>query len=155
MKRPTAGIAVDASTRGNPGPSEYKGVDISTGELLFHVKIGVATNNITEFIALSHAVLYAVKQNIQTDIYTDSVTAISWLRKKTANSNLQAGRNTQIALDYLTRIEKSLKDLDISKSGADELLINARVYVLKWYTSEWGEIPADFGIKNQTAWRVG
>lgn len=155
MKRPTAGIAVDASTRGNPGPSEYKGVDISTGELLFHVKIGVATNNITEFIALSHAVLYAVKQDIQTDIYTDSVTAISWLRKKTANSNLQAGRNTQIALDYLTRIEKSLKDLDVSKSGADELLINARIYVLKWYTSEWGEIPADFGIKNQTAWRVG
>lgn len=155
MKRPTAGIAVDASTRGNPGPSEYKGVDINTGELLFHVKIGVATNNITEFIALSHAVLYAVKQNIQTDIYTDSVTAISWLRKKTANSNLQAGRNTQIALDYLTRIEKSLKDLDVSKSGADELLINARIYVLKWYTSEWGEIPADFGIKNQTAWRVG
>ena len=149
MKRPTAGIAIDASTRGNPGPSEYRGVDINTGELLFHVKIGVATNNITEFIALSHAVLYAIKQNIQTDIYTDSITAISWLRKKTANSNLQSGRNTQTALDYLSRIEKSLKDLDISKSGADELLINARIYVLKWYTSEWGEIPADFGLKNQ------
>jgi len=28
MKRPEKGIAVDASTRGNPGPSEYKGVDI-------------------------------------------------------------------------------------------------------------------------------
>ncbi len=155
MKRPTAGIAVDASTRGNPGPSEYRGVDINTGELLFHVKIGVATNNITEFIALSHAVLYAVKQNIQTDIYTDSVTAISWLRKKTANSNLQAGRNTQIALDYLTRIEAALGGLDITQSGADELLINANIYVLKWYTSEWGEIPADFGIKNQAVWRVG
>mgnify|MGYP001386873095 CR=1 FL=1 len=155
MKRPTAGIAIDASTRGNPGPSEYRGVDINTGELLFHVKIGVATNNITEFIALSHAVLYAIKQNIQTDIYTDSITAISWLRKKTANSNLQSGRNTQTALDYLSRIEKSLKDLDISKSGADELLINARIYVLKWYTSEWGEIPADFGLKNQAKWTVG
>lgn len=155
MKRPVTGIAVDASTRGNPGPSEYRGIDLSTKQVLFHVKIGVATNNITEFIALSHAVLYAVKHDLITDIYTDSVTAISWLRKKTANSNLQSGRNTQTAIEYLGRVERSLKDLDISKSGADELLINARIYVLKWYSSEWGEIPADFGIKNHTAWRVG
>lgn len=155
MKRPVTGIAVDASTRGNPGPSEYRGVDLSSGQLLFHVKIGVATNNITEFIALSHAVLYAIRNDLITDIYTDSVTAISWLRKKTANSNLQSGRNTQTAIEYLGRVESSLKDLDISKSGADELLINARIYVLKWYSSEWGEIPADFGIKNHTAWRVG
>lgn len=147
MKRPVTGIAVDASTRGNPGPSEYRGVNLSSGQLLFHVKIGVATNNITEFIALSHAVLYAIRNDLITDIYTDSVTAISWLRKKTANSNLQSGRNTQTALDYIERIEKSLKDLDISKSGTDELLINARIYVLKWYTSEWGEIPADFSLK--------
>jgi len=148
MRKPLTGIAVDASTRGNPGPSEYKGVDIATGKILFHVKIDVATNNITEFIALSHAVIQAVKDDIKIDIYTDSVTAISWIKKKSANSNLLPGRNTQKAIDLLKRVEIGLKRLDISKVGSDELLINSKISVLKWYTSEWGEIPADFGYKN-------
>jgi ribonuclease HI len=148
MKKPLTGIAVDASTRGNPGPSEYKGVDIATGKILFHINIDVATNNITEFIALSHAVIQATKDDIKTDIYTDSVTALSWLLKKKANSNLTPGRNTAKAIDLLKRVEIALKKLDISKVGSDELLVNSNISVLKWYTSEWGEIPADFGIKN-------
>ena len=147
MKRPTTGIAVDASTRGNPGPSEYKGVDILTGKMLFHVNIDIATNNITEFIALSHAVIQSAKDNIKTDIYTDSITALSWLLKKKANSNLIPGRNTQKAIEYLKRIEISLKALDIVKCGSDELMVNGKISVLKWYSSEWGEIPADFSLK--------
>lgn len=147
MKRPEKGIAVDASTRGNPGPSEYKGIDISTGKTLFHINIDVATNNITEFIALSHAIILSVKSNIKIDIYTDSVTALSWLYKKKANSNLIPGRNTQKAIDLLKRVETSLSSLDITKAGSDELLINGKISVLKWYSSEWGEIPADFGYK--------
>ncbi len=147
MKRPLTGIAVDASTRGNPGPSEYKGVDIATRKILFHVNIDVATNNITEFIALSHAVFQAAKNDIKTDIYTDSITALSWLLKKKANSNLKPGRNTAKAIDLLERVEVALKKLDISKVGSDELLVNGKISVLKWYTSEWGEIPADFGVK--------
>lgn len=148
MKKPISGIAVDASTRGNPGPSEYKGVDISTGKTLFHIDIDVATNNITEFIALSHAVLYAIKQDVKIDIYTDSITALSWLRKRESNSTLLPGRNTQKAIDYLKRVETELKKVDVSKVGSDELLVNGKISVLKWYTSEWGEIPADFGYKN-------
>lgn len=147
MKKPIKGIAVDASTRGNPGPSEYKAVDIATNNILWHIKIDVATNNITEFLALSHAVLQAVKENINVDIYTDSVTAISWLLKKKANSNLTPGRNTALAINYLSRAETALETLKIEKKGSDELLINNMVSVLKWYSSEWGEIPADFGYK--------
>ncbi len=147
MKKPTTGIAVDASTRGNPGPSEYKAVDIATNKVLWHIKIDVATNNITEFLALSHAVLFTAKQKMVVDIYTDSVTAISWLLKKRANSNLTPGRNTALAIDYLSRAESALSDVKIEKKGSDELLINDTISVLKWYSSEWGEIPADFGYK--------
>ena len=147
MKRPLTGIAVDASTRGNPGPSEYKGVDIATGKILFHINIDVATNNITEFIALSHAVILAAKDNNKIDIYTDSITALSWLLKKKANSNLIPGRNTQKAIDFLKRVELSLKELDIVKAGSDEIIVNGKISVLKWYSCEWGEIPADFGYK--------
>ena len=149
MKKPTKGIAVDASTRGNPGPSEYKGIDIATGKTLFHVKIDVATNNITEFIALSHAVIQAKQDDVKIDIYTDSVTAMSWLKNRKANSNLIPGRNTQKSIDYLHRIEAILQSCDVTKVGSDELLINGKISVLKWYTSEWGEIPADFGFKNK------
>jgi len=148
MKKPVTGIAVDASTRGNPGPSEYKGVDIATGKTLFHVSIDVATNNITEFIALSHAIIQTDKDNVKIDIYTDSVTAISWVKNKHANSNLKPGRNTQKAIDYLKRVEAVLSKMDIVRAGSDELLVNGKISILKWYTSEWGEIPADFGYKN-------
>ena len=78
--KPTKGIAVDGSTSGNPGLSEYRGVDLETGKVIFYKKIGVATNNITEFIALCHAVLLSLGK--ETTIYTDSQTAISWLKKK-------------------------------------------------------------------------
>lgn len=151
MKKPELGIAVDASTRGNPGPSEYKAVNLSNGSLLFHKSIGVATNNITEFIALCHAILLCLKNpdKISVDIYTDSITAISWVKKKRSNSCLIPGRNTQIAIDYLSRVEEAIQPLDIKVSGSDELLIEGRISVLKWYTSEWGEIPADFGIKSK------
>lgn len=147
MNRPTSGIAVDASTRGNPGPSEYRGVAVSSKEILFHVKIGIATNNITEFIALSHAVFLAINKGLTCDIYTDSITALSWLKNKRANSKLTLSRNTQMAVEYLERVEAALQKLDIEKIGTDEILINKTVSVLKWYTSEWGEIPADFGLK--------
>ena len=148
MVKPLKGIVVDGSTRGNPGPSEYRGVDLLTHKILFHVSIDVATNNITEFIALCHAVFYALENTEEsTDIYTDSITAISWVKKKISNSSLIPGRNTAKAINYLTRVENKLKPLNIKVVGSDELLINNRVSILKWYTSEWGEIPADFGRK--------
>ena len=86
MKKPTKGIAVDGSTRGNPGPSEYRAVDLETGAILFSQKIGVATNNIAEFIALGHAILYCLQNDIRTTIYSDSQTALSWLKNKRVNS---------------------------------------------------------------------
>jgi ribonuclease HI len=147
MDRPLKGIAVDGSTRGNPGPSEYKGVDITTGRVIFHVGIDVATNNITEFIGLCHAIFLCAKSKEKVDIYTDSMTALSWVKKRVSNSTLIPGRNTQKAIDYLNRVEAGLKELDVKVAGSDELIINGHISVLKWYTSEWGEIRADFGHK--------
>ena len=59
--KPTSGICVDGSSRGNPGPAGYKAVDLSTGKELFNVNIGDSTNNIAEFIGLVHAIDYAIK----------------------------------------------------------------------------------------------
>lgn len=147
MDKPTKGIVVDGSTRGNPGPSQYRAIDLETGKELFNLKIGVATNNITEFIALAHAVLLCESQKLTVDIYSDSVTAMSWLKNKKSNSSLRPGRHTDKAIEYISRIEKALKDIKIQEINHCQLLIGRSITVLKWFTSEWGEIPADFSRK--------
>lgn len=49
------GIAVDASCPGNPGPVEYRGVRVGTGEQLFCIgPLQGGTNNIGEYLALVH-----------------------------------------------------------------------------------------------------
>ena len=49
-------IAVDGACSGNPGPMEYQGVDLRTGERLFHFgPLDGGTNNAAEYLALVHA----------------------------------------------------------------------------------------------------
>ena len=128
--------AVDASCLGNPGKMEYRGVDLKTGEVIF--KMGPfedATNNIGEYLALVHAMALMAKRGEYHNIYSDSITALSWFRKHKINSKLQqTSRNAKIF----------------------ELLARASVWVnthhfpakvMKWQTERWGEIPADYGRK--------
>ena len=145
MKAPNTGIVVDGSTRGNPGPSEYRALDLETGQILFHKKIGVATNNITEYIALAHALLYCIDNKLKTTIYSDSQTALAWLKKGEVNSKSPVNERTKTAIDYLGRINFKLSTIDIKFDGLD--LICGEILITKWYTSEYGEIPADFGNK--------
>jgi ribonuclease HI len=150
MNPPKKGIVVDGATKGNPGPSEYRGIDLETGELLFHQKLGIATNNIAEFCALGHAILYASDKGFKITIYSDSQTAISWIRKKKVNSKLPDNPKTQKAIDYVCRIESALNQVigEIKSDGIDLYVKgNAEIIVSKWYSSEYGEIPADFGNK--------
>ncbi len=124
--RPSKGISVDGGCSGNPGQAYYRVVDIETGKELFNIKIGVATNNIAEFLGLCHA-LHAYPNDI---IYTDSVTAMAWVRNKKAKSTF----NDLGIKIRLTLAEKWLNTIKETK-------------IEKWNTKEWGEIPADFGLK--------
>ena len=52
----TNSIAVDAACSGNPGTMHYRGVDLSTREIIFSQgPFMQATNNIGEFLAIVHA----------------------------------------------------------------------------------------------------
>lgn len=133
--KPTSGIVVDGSSRGNPGPAGYQAVDIATGEVLFNVKIGDSTNNIAEFIGLVHALDYAIK-NGYTEVYSDSQTAIAWVRNKKAKSTLKLNLKTERSLNLMARAEAHLSKIP----GYFNL-------VKKWETGDWGESPADFGYK--------
>lgn len=130
-------ISVDAACSGNPGMMEYRGVYTSDKTELFHygpVKNG--TNNIGEFLAIVHALAILQKKgDATTPVYSDSMTAISWVKKKKANTLLKPDKFNAPLFDMIIRAESWLKN-NVWKNP-----------LLKWETSKWGEIPADFGRK--------
>ena len=82
-------ISVDAASSGNPGVMEYQGVDNNTKEILFKMgPFNNATNNIGEFLALVHGIAVLEKKSEKKIIYSDSITAMSWVRKKHCQTKL-------------------------------------------------------------------
>ena len=67
------------------------------------------------------------------------------VKKETAKSNLPVTEKTKIAHDYLKRCLDKIKNLKITYDGID--LHIDKLTVSKWYTLDWGEIPADFNKK--------
>jgi ribonuclease HI len=128
ISKPTKGICVDGGTEGNPGPCFYRGVNLDTNEIIFEKHLGPGTNNIAEFLAICHAIHYCEKHGIEPNIWSDSVTAIAWVRNKKHKSTFDG--------DVTTRMDEACK-----------YLINKDIKINKWLTKEWGEIPADFGRK--------
>lgn len=130
-------IAVDGACSKNPGPMEYRGVMVATGEEVFRIgPLAGGTNNIGEYIALIHAAsLLARRGDLTTPIYSDSKTALAWLRRGRSNTTIKPTADNGKVIELLRR--------------ADAWLANNRIVnpVLKWNTELWGEIPADFGRK--------
>lgn len=129
-------LSVDAACSGNPGKMEYRGVDTKTGEEIFHYgPVDNGTNNIGEFLAIVHALALLKNENKTTPIYSDSQTAISWVRKKSANTTLPKNNQTEHIWQVIKRAETWLRNNSYSNQ------------LLKWDTNHWGEIKADFGRK--------
>jgi ribonuclease HI len=129
-------ISVDVGSKGNPGIVEYKGVDTRTGEVIFqHPPISKGTNNLGEFLAIVHALAYLKQRGSSMTIYSDSVTAISWVRKKEVATNLPRDASTQ---EIWTLVDRALAWLH-NNSYSNK--------IIKWDTKAWGEIKADYGRK--------
>ena len=128
-------IAVDAACSGNPGPMEYRGVDLRTGQELFHFGPIQGTNNIGEFLAIVHALALQKKEGATRTIYSDSRTAIIWVSKKHCKTTLPRTPENAYLYNVIARAEQWLR----MNSYPNKLL--------KWETERWGEVPADFGRK--------
>lgn len=128
-------IAVDAACSGNPGVMEYQGVYVASRTQLFHFKVPVGTNNIGEFLAIVHGLAYLKKNNLQQPLYTDSKTALGWIRAKQCRTKLPLTPDTAKLYDVIRRAEAWLHNNSYTTQ------------ILKWDTDLWGEIPADFGRK--------
>ncbi len=129
-------ISVDAASSGNPGRMEYRGVDTQTKKQLFiQGPFPQGTNNIGEFLALVHGLALLKQKNSDRLIYTDSRTAMSWVRKKKCNTKLARNAKNKALFELVDRAERWLKTN------------NYQTIIVKWETKAWGEIPADFGRK--------
>lgn len=128
--------AVDAACSGNPGPMEYRCIDLATGTQVFHYGPVHGTNNIGEFLAIVHALALMEKQGIKDKvIYSDSHNAILWIKKKHCKTTLERNQKTEKLYEVIARAETWLRGHSVNTT------------IIKWETSKWGEIPADFGRK--------
>ena len=129
-------VAVDAACSGNPGPMEYRGVYLLTGQQIFHFGPIFGTNNIGEFLAIVHALALMKQKGIRMTIYSDSRNALAWIKQKKCKTKLERTPKTEEVFQMIERAETWLK----THTYAD-------IPLLKWETEEWGEVPADFGRK--------
>jgi ribonuclease HI len=129
-------ISVDAACSGNPGILEYRGVETSTGRQLFHKgPFPLGTVNIGEFLAIVHALAYLKKNNNNLPVYSDSRTAIKWVKDKAVKTKLPRNTKSEALFDLLDRAIAWLSNNEYPNR------------IMKWETEFWGEIPADFGRK--------
>ena len=129
-------IAVDAACSGNPGVLEYRGVHTSTGREIFKKgPFPEGTVNLGEFLALVHGIAYLKQKNSNKLVYSDSRTAISWVKKKKINTKLERNKKNN---ELFQLVDRAL--IWLHNNSFDN-------QILKWETAYWGEIPADFGRK--------
>ena len=132
----TESISVDAACAGNPGKLEYQGVETGTKRVLFSMgPFPQGTVNIGEFLAIVHGLAFLKKHDSTLPIYSDSKTAIAWVKNKAVKTKLERNKKNEELFQLLARGEQWLKDHKYSNK------------ILKWETEYWGENPADFGRK--------
>ncbi|MFT4033123.1 MAG: ribonuclease H family protein [Siphonobacter sp.] len=132
----TPALAVDAAWNTSSGVMEYQGVAYPSGELIFRMgPFDDGTNNVGEFLAIVHGLAHLKKHNSSLPIYSDSRTAISWVKNKKANTKLPETERNKVLFELLDRAETWLQNNTFTTK------------ILKWETEYWGENPADFGRK--------
>ncbi len=130
-------LTVDAACGGNPGKMEYRGVLFDNKQEVFkNGPFENGTNNIGEFLALVHGIAFLKNKGLDTmPIYSDSKTALSWVKKKVCKTRITFDSSNTELLELIHRAEKWLTENSYTNP------------LLKWETKAWGEIPSDFGRK--------
>jgi ribonuclease HI len=129
-------LVVDAAWNTASGDMEYQGIYLGTRQRLFlKGPYTDGTNNIGEFLAIVHALALLHQKGSNIPVYSDSRTAIGWVKKKKANTKLEETPRNAELFDLLDRAETWLQTNKFANP------------ILKWETTVWGENPADFGRK--------
>lgn len=102
----------------------------------FHYGPVHGTNNIGEFLAIVHALALLKQKGITMTIFSDSMTAQTWVRNRKCKTTLVRTAETEELHQLVARAERWLRD---------NYPLTAPI--VKWDTDRLGEIPADFGRK--------
>ena len=112
------------------------GIDLATGQRVFHFGPMKGTNNIGEFLAIVHALALCWQRGLhEKTIYSDSYNAILWVNKRQCKTKLERTPETEPLYQIIQRAEQWLQTHQW------------RNPIVKWETQKWGEVPADFGRK--------
>ena len=130
MAYPEEGIILVCNT------TIYLGYDIASELRIFKGVLGTCRKETVEYIGLCHAVLNGLETNNFKDIYSTSPDAISWLYLK---KKIDTAGDSDKAKQYVERITKRIKMLDVSRYGSDELIIQTVLSVKYWRTNVLGE----------------
>lgn len=138
----TNALCVDASCTGNPWVMEYRAVDLKKRKEAFHSPIyKMGTNNIWEFLAIYDAIRYIEKLEKKKSkttyecIFSDSETAIAWMKSKKIKTTLKYTEETK---ELLTKVQDALTRIKTH---------DFKIPIRKRETEIRGEIPADFDRK--------
>lgn len=113
---------------------EYQGVLYPSRQVAFRVgPYQQGTNYLAEFLALVHALAYCKQQNLALPIYSESQPALDWVRQGAVHTSYQCTLDNQQLFALVDRAEAWLK----ANTYPNQLL--------RWYSRQWGENPADFG----------
>ncbi len=111
-------------------------MDTGTGAEVFRVgPFEEGTVNIGEFLAIVHGLAFLKERGLNLPVYSDSQTAIKWVKDKRANTRLIRTELNDDLFKLISRAETWLHNNTWKNP------------VHKWNTAAWGEIPADFGRK--------
>lgn len=134
-------LTVDGASNGFN--CEFQAVWYPSGENVYKSKVfDGGTNNIAEFLGLVYAIKYLMNRKLPLNIYSDSVTAMAWYRNKKVNTT--ANNMGKLTPEIQTLISEA--EIFLRRNAK---VLN-KVNVMKWHTSKWGEIAADFGRKSNS-----
>lgn len=128
-------IAVDAACSGNPGELEYKWIDLQSGKVIFQKKFDLWTNNIGEFLAIVHWLVYLKENTSDMNIYSDSKRAIKRISEGKCKTQMKKEKKSDWIFEVIKRAEEWLKNNKWKNK------------ILKRDTANRWEIPADFWRK--------
>ena len=129
---PQHGVIVDGACNQSTGEFQYQVYDLNTQSIKHTSKPYLnGTNNIAEFFAIICALKGLAKAKPDLPIYSDSTTAIKWVKDRCCNTKVNDR-------ELLRKISEQIRWLN-SNNGLNP--------ILKWDTKNWGENPADFGRK--------
>ena len=132
-------VCTDAACPSNPGPVEYRGVIVSTGQEIFNYgPLDWWSVNIAEFLAIVEWIKRLLNQKIYNTLYSDSKIAIWWMKKGAINTTIIKNQNNTILFEI---IHESIQWLKLNSNRSNHITLSKRP------TGQRGQIPADFGRK--------